>query len=1259
MVSRPLQFLWLPQPGTDCGVCENPPFFLTPNPLRRCRYGVMTSQSCSVEVERLISEAGFVRSIARSLLFDGHEVDDLVQQTWLRALEKPPKSIANSRGYLGGLTRSLISNHRRSSARRKQREAQGSKVEGLPSPAELLAHQEMRSAVARAVSELPESYRTVVLLRYYEGLPPRRIATELGLGRDAVATRLKRGLKRLRETLDSECGGRRSWCLALIPLARPNPTMTAALAAKAAAIAGVMTTMKGILAGLGILVVFLIARSMGEGEQPLEIPLGEPSSTEFSGAIAVKEDGEGAIALKPFVAPAPDATKAQDVEAAVRAALGGFRGRLVSEDHKAIAGAVVKIFSLDPTTSFGGTADLLGRGEAGIGGGETRSDAEGKFLIRGIWPGSVHAIYAGVGGKSPTFRVLSQSPGTREVVDLGDVELVAGASLKGIVLGPDRKPLVGAKLWAIDLPSLVFAAAPLERLDEDSALLLSLPKVPVAELASGELYHARLPSHLVRTMIKAEDDSEFVTLELPKWARRVLRELPRCQAISGPDGRFLIHGLPEGKVTILARHPELATARRSAEAQVGKTVDVGRIRLRAGRAFRGQIVDAEGLPVPEATVRVAIRPPNSGVSGLLFAGPARLTDAEGRFRVRGLPRGRVQLSVRRRVGDPWITAGPFSSRGDVLVKLAATIDQELKLLPAKGQRLESVRVFVQQGPPMGEITLSGLAPQLSLEGRFEEEPQDDGSVLLRFRGLMPGLYTVFVRSAGHAPGCCILAVGKSAPKNPVLQLEPARAVALVVKDGEGHPVVGARIYLQRGTKRGSGDSPEERPATKKPDWARSVLFRYGGMSGWKSLARKLGATDARGCLTIPDLPLGATTLIARHPGYGLHRLELVGGEEELVMTLPMPGALSGRLFDHGVPASSRKWRISLNPCKRNGGPGVKHFAALDEDGHFSLQSIAAGEYELQCVPALDDHLSLGSVFTEVSGGSWGSLWGGRSSYDILIRSGQTTKLAIDVDRKRLAPGSFGSTLRGSLTVDGKAATGWSFHAGKKWHPLNDEGRFEEGGLKPGRLSLLFRPSAKLSAFSRVFSIRKEFIVGSDGEFTVDLSFQSASIDGLVLKTNSEAADDQGVTVEGLTSKGWIFRSFARSDARGHFSVRVPAGRGSISVSGPAGMAEQPYEAESGEVVPIELSISVEGMISGVVEWGDGVEPVTNMVFTATDGMNFSYYATVDSKGSYFSGQIAPGIYKVSAVRGWKTFKVTPEIVTIPKAGLRGQRFVLR
>ena len=68
-----------------------------------------------------------------------------------------------------------------------------------------LIHREMNSCIRGVVEELPEIYRTVVVLHEMEGLKNREIAEILGVSLDAVKIRLHRGRILLRKTLDERC----------------------------------------------------------------------------------------------------------------------------------------------------------------------------------------------------------------------------------------------------------------------------------------------------------------------------------------------------------------------------------------------------------------------------------------------------------------------------------------------------------------------------------------------------------------------------------------------------------------------------------------------------------------------------------------------------------------------------------------------------------------------------------------------------------------------------------------------------------------------------------------------------------------------------------------------------------------------------------------------------------------------------------------------------------------------------------------------
>jgi RNA polymerase sigma-70 factor (ECF subfamily) len=65
---------------------------------------------------------------------------------------------------------------------------------------------ELRETLDRAVAELPQTYRAVVLLRDLEELSTEETAQILDISTDAVKTRLRRGRLALRQALESYIG---------------------------------------------------------------------------------------------------------------------------------------------------------------------------------------------------------------------------------------------------------------------------------------------------------------------------------------------------------------------------------------------------------------------------------------------------------------------------------------------------------------------------------------------------------------------------------------------------------------------------------------------------------------------------------------------------------------------------------------------------------------------------------------------------------------------------------------------------------------------------------------------------------------------------------------------------------------------------------------------------------------------------------------------------------------------------------------------
>jgi RNA polymerase sigma-70 factor (ECF subfamily) len=154
--------------------------------------------------------------VARSIVRDDHEAEDVLQEAYLRAF----RAIAGFRGeanILTWLTRITVNEAR---ARLRQRrdtvgvdqieaaQQAGAQVIPFPSAAGFGATESavesahIRRLVEAAIDDLPDTFRTVFMLRDVDGCSIEETAATLGVRPETVKTRLHRARRLLRETLD-------------------------------------------------------------------------------------------------------------------------------------------------------------------------------------------------------------------------------------------------------------------------------------------------------------------------------------------------------------------------------------------------------------------------------------------------------------------------------------------------------------------------------------------------------------------------------------------------------------------------------------------------------------------------------------------------------------------------------------------------------------------------------------------------------------------------------------------------------------------------------------------------------------------------------------------------------------------------------------------------------------------------------------------------------------------------------------------------
>ena len=155
--------------------------------------------------------------IARAILRDDGEAEDVMQEAYVRAYQHLDQ-FAGRAPFSAWLTRIAVNEalgRRRSRNRNWQLEEIGEDeevsmkmAESLPDPEQGASIAELGHLLEEAVLDLPEQYRTVVMLRDIEEMSTEETAAVLGLSEQNVKVRLHRGRARVRNWLFVRVGAR-------------------------------------------------------------------------------------------------------------------------------------------------------------------------------------------------------------------------------------------------------------------------------------------------------------------------------------------------------------------------------------------------------------------------------------------------------------------------------------------------------------------------------------------------------------------------------------------------------------------------------------------------------------------------------------------------------------------------------------------------------------------------------------------------------------------------------------------------------------------------------------------------------------------------------------------------------------------------------------------------------------------------------------------------------------------------------------------
>ena len=172
--------------------------------------------------EQLVrSHGGRMLAVARRLLSSEEDARDAVQEAFLNAFRNIDRF--EGQALLSTWLHRIIVNVSLMKLRSRKRKPEESLDHLLPAfkddghfaerfesgtePADQrLAREEEQAAVRAAIDELPDHYRTILLLRDIEGISTQEVAEQLGVSPNAVKLRLHRARQALRTLLAPKLG---------------------------------------------------------------------------------------------------------------------------------------------------------------------------------------------------------------------------------------------------------------------------------------------------------------------------------------------------------------------------------------------------------------------------------------------------------------------------------------------------------------------------------------------------------------------------------------------------------------------------------------------------------------------------------------------------------------------------------------------------------------------------------------------------------------------------------------------------------------------------------------------------------------------------------------------------------------------------------------------------------------------------------------------------------------------------------------------
>jgi len=854
--------------------------------------------------EALVGRHGpMVLGTARAVLKDSHAAEDAFQAAFV-ALARRARTIRGGEALGGWLHRVAYREAVRAGSeagRRRAAERRAAEARRAIDPD--LA--DLRATVHAEVDRLPEAFRLPVVLCDLQGLTKGQAAHHLGWTEATVRGRLERARRMLRDRL-SRRGFGLTFGLAVAAFGREAVSAEAVGAARLAL---------AVRAAIGTAPRWGLALASSGAR----LKAAALAAVALVGLAAAEMAGPGAVAIPPppravtaagREEPRPPGTEPVGVVE--------VRGRVLDPDGRPVAGATVRAQARLPY------------GPSRQAGPSATTGPEGRFALRG--PRSAFE-----GAPDSPGRVVASAPGFG--LGLARVVLRGGAEAT-VRLARDDVPIEGR---VVDLEGRPVAGA----------------SVRVAEVWSPTA--ADLSAWAEKVRLNGGNGPYGAYGEgLLDW----VGDLPGPPVLAGPDGRFRVVGIGRERLAgLIVAGPGIETAKVHAMTRPGEAIATKGYRIplnptlyhparfdhaaAPARPVEGVVTDREtGRPLAGVAIVGKVRNEEMSVS---VAEPdvEATTDAEGHYRLPGLPRGAL-LSVIARPGAglPYPTAesevpdGLTQARLDLGLKrgvvVRGRVTEKGTGRPVPGARVQTY-AFADD-PALAEYPgyAGGECPftWTDADGRFAVAALPGRGLLaahlpadrhLAAGGVeaIPG-YSATMKLFRTKPSICYAwahhAIAEIRPGHGAeaidrdLEVDPGRTVSVNVVDPEGKPLPGA-------TSIGIPSTGMPRPIHQE-----SATFEATGLD--------------------PAHPRRVSIL---HDGRKLAGWAMLRGDEPDPVTVRLRpwAAATGRVVDaEGQPLSGKILARNLpDPKNRESGRGymgLNQWLTLEPDGRFRVEGLMPG-----------------------------------------------------------------------------------------------------------------------------------------------------------------------------------------------------------------------------------------------------------------------------------------------------------------------------